>query len=98
MCRRAFEQKQMEPPCEGCENARPFLLPGNEDAWELFCLCSSQLIVGMNGAIGINYMAIYKVAETFGIEVTPAVFNKIRTLEKQMRKEGEKKWQNQTSK
>jgi hypothetical protein len=42
---------QHEPPAP-----RPELLEANEDAWELFTACSSQLILGgFGGAVGIRH-------------------------------------------
>lgn len=87
MCRKAFARQGKPVPCEGCEYRRPFLMPENRDAWELWCQCSTQIRVTLAGAVGIDYNSMFRVAEALGIDVTPGVLKKVYALEAEMREE-----------
>ena len=77
-------------PCEGCENQKPELLQENEIALELLIHTATQWRVGMNGAYGYDLLAIYSTAEILGIEMTPALLDKIQDVEQLMLKKFEK--------
>jgi len=67
--------------CETCEYAFPALHPNNIEAWALWSLIGTQWRDGYSGIIGLDYPAVFKVAEVMGFEMEPATFLKIRTLE-----------------
>ena len=82
----------MKPPCAGCEGREPPLLPQAADAWRLWCRCATQWRVGM-GVVGLDYVALFKVAEVYGIAVTPLILEGIQALEADVLKEQEEAWQ-----
>ena len=65
----------------GCVNLPPPLLPKNEEPWRLWCLVQTQWRVSFNGPIGLDYVAVIKVAEVYGIKITPKLFRRIQALE-----------------
>ena len=57
-------------------------MPENREAFELWNRCQTQWIIGGMGIpIGVNYMALFKVAEVCGIDITPGLLDKIQALE-----------------
>lgn len=56
-------------------------MPENEDIWELWALSCTQWRATGFSVIGLDYNAVFKLAETYEIELTPAEFNKLRCLE-----------------
>lgn len=63
------------------------MLEENVETYQLWRYCNTQLLTSFGGVIGIDYNAVFKVAEVLCIEVTPAVLAKIRALEDVMVKE-----------
>ncbi|MCX7779610.1 MAG: DUF1799 domain-containing protein [Negativicutes bacterium] len=59
----------------------PDLLPENVPAWRLWCRVNTQWRMGFDGPVGLDYNALHTVAEIYGLEITPALFEKIRELE-----------------
>lgn len=64
-CVKVWQAYNKPTPCEGCkptalEDSQPYLL--------LYSLCSDQLIVGANGAIGLNFLAVERIAKLAGVE------------------------------
>ena len=57
------------------------LYEGNEEAFELWLICLTQWRVGMMGAVGLDYVAVFEVAKCLGIEVDQAMLRKIQCLE-----------------
>ncbi len=47
----------------------------------MWCRISTQWRTGMNGAVGLDYNAMNTVAEIYGLEITPVIFEKIRAIE-----------------
>ena len=82
-------QTHKMPPCEGCENQRPELMPANWDVWELWLALKTQWRAVsittdkycMIRKTGLDYSSLYLVAKTLEIEITPAIMNKIQALE-----------------
>ena len=64
-------------------NREPVLIPQAADIWRLWCRCSTQWRVGMD-IVGLDYNALFKVAEVYGITVTPRVLEGIQALEADM--------------
>lgn len=57
-------------------------MPGNADAWELLQAGATQLrVAGMGGTIGFDYVALALVAESLGIDTSPAIWRKVRAVE-----------------
>jgi len=65
-----------------CEFARPpSLRSENETAWELWLAVQTQWRGAGLGVIGLDYRAVAGEAHRLGIDLNPAVMNKIRALE-----------------
>lgn len=62
-------------------------MPENGAAYELWCAVSSQLRTDFGQVVGVDYNAVYQVAETLGIDITPAMLTKLRALEGVLREE-----------
>ncbi|MBW1778748.1 MAG: DUF1799 domain-containing protein [Deltaproteobacteria bacterium] len=58
------------------------MLPENEDAVEIFFECSTQWRAGIGGVIGLDYPAVFQVAEALNIPITREVMAKIQHLER----------------
>lgn len=69
--------------CAACEGRCPELLPDNAPAWELWAAVQTQWRVGMGGPIGLDYPAVWLVAETMGVEMHSANLGRIRALERE---------------
>jgi hypothetical protein len=61
------------------------------DAWELWNAAGTQWRVSAFAVIGLDYPAVFQLAEIYGITIIPALHQKIQVLERctleQMRKE-----------
>lgn len=55
-------------------------MPENEDAWELWTLAGTQWRVGFS-VVGLDFPAVFQIAELHGIEMTPNLFQKLKVLE-----------------
>lgn len=68
------------------------MLPENVPVWKLWLLANTQWRMGLGVPVGLDYPAVLQIAAIHGIEVTPAVFSKLRSLElselERLRKEG----------
>ena len=56
------------PDCDEClggEDGETILLPGNEDAWNVYNATHGQLILGMGGAVSINHLAVWEYLDRF---------------------------------
>lgn len=74
-------RRHAKPPCSGCENRQPPFLPDVVPIWNLWCRVSTQWRVGMD-IVGLDYMAVWKVAELYGMTMTPDVLEGIQALER----------------
>lgn len=59
-------------------------MPGNDEAWEVVELCSSQLRMGFAGPVGFDWNAVGRVAGDLCIDTPPAFWRKIRAVENAM--------------
>jgi len=66
-----------EPPCEICSVD---LAEENRDAVRIFSIVRNQYIMGMNGPISINHLAVWKAIEKYGIQKERETFEKIIRL------------------
>ena len=55
----------------------PPLLPENEDTLKIYGFVKGQVIVGMDGPIDINQLAIWKIIENYGIKDPIKAFEKV---------------------
>lgn len=62
--------------------ALPPLWPGNVDAWRVYSVSSTQWRSSGFGVTGLDYLALDWAAKRIGVDVTEAVFAKIRMLER----------------
>ena len=75
------------PDCKDCEGRCPELLPGNNEAFELLMAGSTQMRVGgMGSVIGYDYNALALLANTMCIDLTPAIWRKVRAVETVIRR------------
>jgi len=44
-------------------------------------MCATQWRVSMAGRVGLDYNAVFKVAEALAIEITPGLIRKLQALE-----------------
>lgn len=56
-------------------------MPENLEAWQLWLAANTQWRIGFGRTIGLDYTAVFAVAEVYGLEMTPALFRKIKALE-----------------
>ena len=56
-------------------------MPENQEAWHLWSLVSTQWRVGAFSLVGLDYPAVFQVAELYGYDVNPAMMRKIKALE-----------------
>ncbi|WP_288229818.1 DUF1799 domain-containing protein [uncultured Desulfovibrio sp.] len=56
------------------------LLAANEPVWRLWLLVRTQWRVGWS-LVGLDYPAVFAVAEVHGMAMTPALFRGLQTLE-----------------
>lgn len=66
-----------EPPCEDC---MVIPLPENKDACEIFGLVNQQFIMGFNGPVAINQVAVHEAMRLYGIKNRRECFRKVMTL------------------
>lgn len=90
-CRQTQEQAGKQRDCTSCEGRCPDIMPENLEAWQLWLVVNTQWRTGFGGAAGLDYVAVFAVAEVYGLEVTPALFRKIKALEMYELRGSEKK-------
>lgn len=57
------------------------MLPENIPVWNLWLLVQTQWRVGGIVLIGLDYAAVFRVAELHGLQMTPQVFEGLQCLE-----------------
>jgi hypothetical protein len=82
-CKKIQEQTGKKENCPNCEYNRPDLIPENQEAWELWIGVGTQWRAGAFSLVGLDYNALYLVADTLLIDMTPAMLYKIQFLEHQ---------------
>lgn len=60
-----------------CKECMPDILPENEDAERVYLAVHDQVIVGMNGAVALNQLAIHPVMELYEVEFKADCFDKV---------------------
>ena len=65
-------------------------MPENEEANLLWHYCRRQLRMSFSGPVGIDFNAVFSVAEVLGLDMSPALLTKLRILENVMIEEVEK--------
>ncbi|MBQ7418165.1 MAG: DUF1799 domain-containing protein [Acidaminococcaceae bacterium] len=62
-------------------------MPENREVWQLWSYCNGQVrTAGLGSVVGIDYNAMFKVADLLGIDMIPAVLAKVQALEEVLRK------------
>lgn len=64
----------MFAPCEAC---RVEVLPGNQDALNIYLTTRGQYIMGFSGPVAINQMAIWELIDRLKIKDPVNVFNRV---------------------
>lgn len=76
------KQTNKELDCNTCSANAPSVIPENVDAWRLWQNVNTQWRASAFSIIGLDYSAMFQVAEVLYIDMTPDLFRKIRALEK----------------
>ena len=78
-CRQIYAERRPPgaPPCESC---RVDLLEENQDASVIFSLVRNQMILGPNGPIDLNHLAIHADMELYQIKNRRQCFEKVIRL------------------
>lgn len=79
-------RRHKKTPCTGCENRQPPFLPGAIPIWNLWCRVSTQWRVGMD-IVGLDYLAVFRVAELYCMAMTPDILEGIQVLERDFLRE-----------
>ncbi|WP_084493630.1 DUF1799 domain-containing protein [Desulfovibrio sp. 3_1_syn3] len=87
-----YERRRKEPPCEDCENEPVPLLAANEPVWRLWLLVQTQWRVGWS-LVGLDYPAVFAVAELHGMGMSPELFRGLQTLEYDTLEEQREEWE-----
>lgn len=56
------------------------MLDEARDAWTLWCRVSTQWRVGMD-VVGLDYTAVFAVADVYGLKMTPELLEGLQVLE-----------------
>jgi hypothetical protein len=80
-CRSNQEQAAKQYDCSGCGDRCPELLPVNRAVWRIWQLINTQWRVNAFALVGLDYPAVFQIAEVYGWEITPAIYEKLRILE-----------------
>lgn len=56
-------------------------MPENFEAWTLWLAVQTQWRVSFGGLLGLDYPAMFQMAEFMGIEMSPGALAKIKALE-----------------
>jgi hypothetical protein len=87
MCIETGSQTLRGLDCKTCEDRQPEILKENIDVFDLWDAAGTQWRSGGFSVVGLDYPAVYKIAEVIGIEETPILHQKLRILESlQLRK------------
>jgi hypothetical protein len=80
-CRNTQTQTDKKIKCRTCEARCPEIMPENREVWQLWIYVNTQWRVSNGGIVGLDYTAVFAIAEVYGIELTPALCRKIKALE-----------------
>lgn len=78
ICKAVRKQKTQ---CAACP--KPVLLPANLAVFELFMVCFSQFRLDMYGNRSIDYSVVHITASMMDTVMTPSLFEKFRTMERE---------------
>lgn len=90
-------QKKEPLNCRKCEARCPDLNPENIPVWILWQAAATQWRTGPCGAIGLDYLAAFKVAKIIGVEMHPANLGRLQALERAELARARKKREEATS-
>jgi hypothetical protein len=85
-----LNNKPTDSDCEECEYNCPELLEENNETWRLWNVANRQWCVGTVGnmdrimsiPLGLDYTAMFTIANAMDIDVCPSMLRKIHMLEK----------------
>ncbi len=80
-CRKTQNQADNKIKCRTCEARCPEIMLENREIWQLWIYVNTQWRVSNGGIVGLDYTAVFAIAEVYGIELTPALCRKIKALE-----------------
>lgn len=80
-CRKRFDRQRQAPPCAECNQRPPRLLAANASLWRLWLAVRTQWRTGFNGPVGLDYGALYLVAGTLDMTLTPQCLATVQRLE-----------------
>lgn len=66
-----------EPPCDAC---RVEPCEENREAWRIFNLVRYQLVMGVNGPVDVNHLAIHAAMDLYGVTDRRDCFEKVLRL------------------
>lgn len=90
------EREGAPPPCDECV---PPLWEENQEAFRVYMLCRDQLVMGFNGPVAVNHLAIHEAMRLYGVGNPVDCFEKVvqatrydlaRQAEEQARKSEER--------
>lgn len=62
------------------------------EAWKIYTICSTQLIMGPAGPVDLNHDAIYKAMDLYGIEDKRTCFERVTSLGRHLISQQHEKW------
>lgn len=74
MCRAIHEPKGGRPPCDEC---LPPLWEENQEAFRVYMLCRDQLVMGFNGPVAVNHIAVHEAMRLYGVGNPVDCFEKV---------------------
>lgn len=74
-------KKIVERSCEGCEYEMPKLDEESQEIFHIFMQVQTQWRSGGFGVIGLDYGVLFKIANIYGYEITPAFMRYIAACE-----------------
>lgn len=80
-CKKNTSKRKLKTPCSTCQHNQPRIFKANAEAIELFSSLQTQWRSNGFGVVGLDYNALYLVAKTHRIKITPKFLSKIQVLE-----------------
>ena len=76
-CEKCFEIKGELFDPDHCDICWPTLMPENYDAYQVYCVCQNQLIMGFIGPVAISHLAVWKIIDEYEIQDRIGTFEKV---------------------
>jgi hypothetical protein len=65
---------EKEPPCETC---RVEIMPENEEPFKIYMITRSQYIMGFNGPVDVNHLAVWESIDRYKVKAPIKVFERV---------------------